>query len=83
MICTFCLKDKLVEEFYTNHKNGIISKTCKQCFNLKYYRNENYPQARCERCEKRFQLEFDPKKNPNLIPKKWQCDSCRNSLNIL
>lgn len=74
MICRLCNKEN---EFY---KNQTI---CKECYNKRYkerYRsrkqNAEYPKARCEKCEKLFDLDFYPNKHYRLIPAEWICKEC-------
>lgn len=81
MICTFCLRNKDANNFYK--RKDIYATICKDCYSVKYYTKQKFPTARCEYCDKKFQLDFDPRKNEEKIPNKWKCFSCKMSLNIL
>ena len=55
-------------------------KYCKICDKDKEFIKPSkgkYPQARCEKCEKLFALDFMPNKNYSKIPGQWLCEKCK------
>ena len=76
MICIQCNKDKPIEEF-GEVQGGKKSKRCAECYKKWKSRGDN-PKARCEKCEKLFQLDFNPLENKSAIPDRWLCSKCNN-----
>ncbi len=72
--CISCHTEKPRSEFkmIIGKAAKDLSKRCIHCLEKK----ESFPQARCERCEKLFTLEFDPVKEKTKIPDRWLCKEC-------